>query len=102
MKLLIITCIREHEKHAMNILHQSGVKVFSITETTGIKDGQSSELMDNWFSRGEGRVESLFIYSFTAEENATKAMNAIKEFNLLNNEGFPLRSFVMPVEQASY
>lgn len=102
MKLLIITCIREHEKQVMKILHESGVKVFSITETTGIKDGESAELMDNWFSRGEGRVESLFIYSFTSEENAIQAMNAIKEFNSENNEGFPLRGFVMPVEASTY
>ena len=101
MKLLIITSLKEYQEAVGQILEKAGVKVFSASDTTGFKNVNDDNLADNWFARTRERAESIFLFSFTQSENATRALNLIRQFNDENHTGFPVRAFVVPVENAS-
>ena len=49
---------------------------------------------------GSEEVDSIMIFTFTSEENAASGMNLIKEYNEKMKLYFPIRAFMMPVEQS--
>ena len=49
MKLLFVTCLSDFKADIMKIFHEAKVKVFSVTETTGVKDEHVADLLDDWF-----------------------------------------------------
>lgn len=102
MKLLIVTCLKDFQQDVSKLFGEAGIKVFSVTETVGFKDGRDPDLMASWFSSGNEAYDSLFLFSFTGQEQAEKAMALVKLFNIETNAQFPLRAFVLPVEQSSY
>lgn len=102
MKLLIITSIKEYQQSVADILRKTGISVFSVSETTGFKNNDGEPLMNDWFGTGEGSFESVVLFSFTTEEKATITVNMLKEYNQKQAEHFPVRAFVLPVEQSSY
>lgn len=102
MKLLFVTSLKEYQKTVADILKKAAIPVFSVTETIGFKDQLATNLLDNWFSSGAEQFDSIFIFSFTEEARSDKAMELIKEHNLKNETGFPIRAFVVPVEKSSY
>lgn len=102
MKLLIITSLKEYQKTVADILNKSGVSVFSVTETIGFKDNTKPNILDQWFSSGTDQFNSIFVFSFTEDEQATHALASVKEYNAKNNTGFPIRAFIVPVESTSY
>ena len=102
MKLLFVSSLKDYQKTVADIFHQAHIPVFSVTETIGFKDQTTSNLLDNWFGSGPEEFNSIFIFSFTEEVQADKAMNLIKEYNMKNNTGFPIRAFILPVEKSSY
>jgi nitrogen regulatory protein PII len=102
MKLLIITSLKEHQKAVAKVLEQAGVRVFSVSETTGFKAIADDDLATNWFAREHDHFNSVIIFTFTQNENAERALDLIKEHNQVHDTGFPVRAFVMPVEKASY
>lgn len=101
MKLLIITSLREYQEAIANILEQAGVKVFSASETSGFKNTEDHDLASSWFARTRDRADSIFLFSFTGSENASKALQLIRTYNEEEQTGFPVRAFVVPVEEAS-
>lgn len=101
MKLLFVTCIKEHQQAVASIFEAAQIKVFSVLETIGYKDGQPDELLDNWFASGKERFDSQVLFSFTSQSCADKAMELIRQSNAENNTGFPIRAFIMPVEQTA-
>ena len=102
MKLLVITSLKEYQKTVSDILYKSGINVFSVTETIGFKDHQQVNLLDNWFSRGGDQFDSIFIFSFTSEDKAHSVVEQVKGYNENNDTGFPIRAFVLTVDQSSY
>lgn len=102
MKLLFVTCLSDFKAEVMKIFHQSGVKVFSITRTTGVKDEHDTDLLDDWFGNKDGDYDSLILFSFTETDTAAEAMRRIQVYNEEHGNRFPLRAFIMPVEAASY
>ena len=102
MKLLIVTCLRDFKDDVSGIFHQAGVRVFSVSETTGVKDEHDENLLDDWFGNRDGEFDSLILFSFTNAETSAKAMALIKEYNAANGDSFPIRAFIVPVEAASY
>jgi hypothetical protein len=102
MKLLFVTSLKEYQKTVVDIFNKSGIPVFSVTETIGFKDHHKVNLLDNWFSRGTEKFDSIFVFSFTEEVRAEKALELIKQYNAENETGFPIRAFVVPVEKSSY
>ncbi|HMT75378.1 MAG TPA: hypothetical protein PKA77_15000 [Chitinophagaceae bacterium] len=102
MKLLFVTCLTDFKNEVLKIFHEARVKVFSVTETTGIKDEHDINLLDDWFGNKDGEYDSLFMFSFTTGETASEAMRLIKEYNISQENKFPIRAFILPVEEASY
>ena len=102
MKLLFIASLKEYQKTVADILNKADIPVFSVTETIGFKDHHKSNLLDNWFSSGTERFDSVFIFSFTEQGKTEKAMELIKEYNATNETAFPIRAFIVPVEKSSY
>jgi hypothetical protein len=101
MKLLIITSLKEYQEAIAKILEKSGVRVFSASDTTGFRSVTDDDLTENWFARTRDQADSVFLFSFTRSDNATRALNLIRQFNDETHTGFPVRAFVVPVENAS-
>ncbi len=102
MKLLIITGLQESSEDITRILQDAGISIFSTSAITGFKEKSLGNLLDHWFSSGTESYNSIFLFSFTEEEKATKALGLIKEFNSKNNSQFPVRGFLLPVEASVY
>lgn len=102
MKLLFVTCLSDFRADVMKIFHEARVKVFSVTETTGVKDEHDPDLLDDWFGNKDGEYDSLIMFSFTTSETAAAAMDRIRQYNEEKGNQFPIRAFILPVEQASY
>ena len=102
MKLLIVTCLRDYKDAVANIFHEAGVRVFSMSDTTGVKDEHDQNLLDDWFGNRDGEFDSLILFSFTNADTSAKALSLIKEYNVANGDAFPIRAFILPVEAASY
>ena len=102
MKLLVVTSLKEYQKNVAHILDKAGIEVFSVSETIGFKDHQTSNLLDNWFSSGSEQFDSIFLFSFTEAAKAEHALELIKKYNDENVTGFPIRAFIIPVDKSSY
>lgn len=99
MKLLIVAALKEYNETVGTILKEASIPVFSITDMTGIKNGIDTNLLDDWFSRGVGKFDSIFIFCFTTETNTETALTLISKFNEKEGAAFPIRAFVLPVEK---
>lgn len=102
MKLLVITSIKEDLKTVSLIMQKAGITVFSVSEIIGHKTEQHDYLPDNWFGKTDEGTDSLFFFSFTESDKAANAMQMLRKHNEENNTGFPIRSFILPVEEASF
>jgi hypothetical protein len=101
MKLLVVTSLKEYQKDLANIMDLAGVTVFSVTETRGFRDQHTPNLLDSWFASGGEQFDSIFLFSFTEAAKADRALWLIREYNTENRTGFPIRAFVMAVENSS-
>ena len=102
MKLLFITCLQDFKDEITKLMKQAGVNVYSIAEMTGIRNGSSGNMLDDWFGVQDGLYNSLMIFSFTTEEAAYRAMQHISAYNDSTESKFPVRVFIMPVEATNY
>lgn len=102
MKLLFVTCLQDFKTDVMKIFHQASVKVFSVTDTTGVKDEHDMNLLDDWFGNKDGEYDSLILFSFTSSETAAEALRLINNFNEEAGNRFPIRAFILPVEASNY
>ncbi len=102
MKLLIVTSLKEYQKEVTKIFYRANITVFSASETMGFKENHSVNLLDSWFGNGKEHFDSIFLFSFTVEENANKAMELISAYNEASKTDFPIRAFIVPVEKSSY
>jgi hypothetical protein len=101
MKLLVVTSLKEYQKNVAKIMDLSGITVFSVTETIGFKDHHTFNLLDNWFSSGDEQFDAIFLFSFTEAAKADQALSLIRKYNTQNENGFPIRGFVMAVEKST-
>ena len=100
MKLLFVTALKEYRKQVGDIFKKAGIHVYSATDTIGFKDGEPADLLDSWFSIGEAKFDSVFLFSFTSAQNVEKALLMIHEHNQEFPSDFPIRAFVLPVEKS--
>lgn len=84
------------------ILEEAKIAVFSITDTIGFKGNTAHNLADGWFATAADQFDSVFLFSFTEDENARNALDLIREYNDSKECKFPIRAFIVPVESASY
>ena len=102
MKLLIVAAIKEDTEIVSTILKNASIPVFSVTDTMGVKNTIDTDLLDDWFSRGTGKFDSVFIFCFTTEANTEKALREIERYNQEQVSNFPIRAFVLAVEKSLY
>lgn len=102
MKLLVITSIKEDLKTVSSIMEKAGILVFSVSEIIGHKTEHHDYLPDNWFGKNDEGTDSLFFFSFTEGEKARNVLQMIRDHNSASQSGFPIRSFILPVEEASF
>lgn len=100
MKLLFVTCLVDYKTEVMQLLKNAQIRVFSYMETTGVKNEQDDNLLDDWFGSLNGEFKSLILFSFTSEESAGYARQLIREFNEDGHNRFPVHAFVLSVENA--
>jgi len=101
MKLLVVTCLKEHLGDVSRIFKQANIDVFSMTEVTGRRGFEPSSLLEDWFASGGEDVDSMMIFTFTPAANAERGMALIKNYNETLKENFPVRAFIMPVEKTA-
>lgn len=101
MKLLIVTCIKEHTDIVKSLFGEAGIIIFSVSETTGFKDGRPLSLSDNWFGKTGQQYESVVFFSFAEEANATHALTLVNDHNREVQSDYPLHAFILPVESSS-
>ena len=102
MKLLFVTCLQDFKADVMKIFHDAHVRIFSVSETLGVKDDHDMNLMDDWFGNKDGEYNSLILFSFTDDKTAKEAMRLIKLYNEEEGSRFPVRAFILPVEESNY
>ena len=102
MKMLVITSIKEDMQAVTDIMEKARVSVFSVSETIGHKANHNDYLLTNWFGKNNEQTEALFFFSFTDNEKAYAAMQLTMEYNEGKKNLFPVRTFIVPVEIASY
>ncbi len=100
MKLLIVAAIKEYSQPIADIFKKSSIPVFSILDSIGVKNFIDTDLKDDWFSRGVGEFESVFMVSFTSDAQIDMAFKAFELFNNEKAGDFPVRAFVLPVEKS--
>lgn len=103
MKLLIITAVKECSQAVEKILKEASVSIFSVTDTMGVKNSPDEYLLDDWFGSDDGnKYDSVFIFSFCSNEAANNALSLIDAFNTQeSNNAFPIRAFIVPVENTT-
>ena len=102
MKLFIVTCVKEYQETVATIFTKASIHVFSASDTSGFKDNNGENLLDEGFAAGKERFDSIVLFSFTTDANADLALKLIVEHNVSNTSQFPIRAFIVPVEKSSY
>ena len=100
MKLIVVTCLKEYKEDVYKLFKQAEISVFSATDLVGFKNNQTYNLLQDWFASGDEKFDSLMVFSFTGDENASQGMNLIKNYNDTNKPDFLIRAFILPVERS--
>lgn len=100
MKFFIATCLKEYKDDVCKLFKEAGIGAFSTTDITGVKQNGESDLLQEWFATGDEKFDSVIIFSFTADANARQAKQQIEKYNKQQQTGFPVKAFIMPVEDA--
>lgn len=98
MKLLVVVSIKEYQEEVAKLLESAGVSIFSVSDTTGYKKRGYNV---GWFGSDNGKTNSIVLFSFTDAESAQKALENINRCNADCNTSFPVRGFVLNVEEFS-
>ncbi|MFB9843581.1 hypothetical protein [Mucilaginibacter ginsenosidivorans] len=99
MKLFIATCLKEYRDDVFKLFKEASMAVYSVTDITGIKEDNSPDLLQDWFASGDEKFDSIMIFCFTGEANARTAKGLIAKYNEKNKTDFPVRAFIVPVEE---
>ena len=102
MKFFIAACLREYQENTASLFKQAGIRVFSAANIIGFRDEQPLNLLEDWFASGDESYDAVMLFSFTPAVNAEKALQLVQQYNEKNATGFPIRAFIVPVEQASF
>lgn len=100
MKLLVVLSIKEYQEQVGSLLHDAGVKRFSITNITGYKKKEENL---GWFAANgsNAKTNSIMLFSFVTKEIADKAIVEIDNCNIETKSPFPVHAFVLDVENFS-
>lgn len=99
MKLFITTCLKEYRKDVFKLFKEANMAVYSVADITGIKEDGAPDLLQDWFASGDEKFDSIMIFCFTDDANARIAKELVLNYNEQNKTGFPVRAFIVPVEE---
>lgn len=102
MRLLIITSIKECQEAVAGIFKETGIQVFSVSEIAGFREDSSASLSHSWFGSGGDSYDSIMLFSFTEKEKTEKVLELIRKYNEKENADFPIRGFIVPVENCGF
>ncbi|MBS1527275.1 MAG: hypothetical protein JST19_16605 [Bacteroidetes bacterium] len=100
MKCIIATSLKEYKNDVFRIFKEAGINVYSTTDITGVKQNGSPDILQEWFATGDEKAESVVIFSFTDENKVRNVKDLVKKYNKQNETGFPIRAFIIPVEDS--
>ena len=100
IKLLVVLSIKEYQEQVGSLLHDAGVKRFSVTNITGYKKKEENL---GWFAANgnNAKTNSIMLFSFVTKEIADKAIVEIDNCNIETKNPFPVHAFVLDVENFS-
>ena len=100
MKLLVVLSIKEYQEQVGSLLHDAGVKRFSVTNITGYKKKEENL---GWFAANgnNAKTNSIMLFSFVTKEIADKAIVEIDSCNIKTKNPFPVHAFILDVENFS-
>lgn len=100
MKLLVVLSIKEYLERVGALLHDAGVKRFSVADITGYKKKKENF---GWFASdsAQAKTNSIILFSFLPEEVAHNAIAEIDSCNVETQNPFPVHAFLLDVEQFS-
>ncbi|CAN5455998.1 hypothetical protein BH09BAC6_BH09BAC6_33380 [soil metagenome] len=101
MKLFIVTCLKEYLGDISKIFKRANIDVFSTSNIIGHREGQPLSILEDWFASGGEQVDSLMIFTFTSDTNASLGMQLIEKYNEQLLENFPVRAFIMSVDKST-
>ena len=100
MKLLIVTCLNELLADVKKIFNEAGIDVFSTTDIIGYRNGQTENILADWFASGDEQADSVMFFTFTTESKAARSIELIVKYNKSLKENFPARAFMLDVEKS--
>lgn len=102
MKLFIVTSLKECREDVIQLFKKANIPAFSSTNITGSKDINGNNIAEDWFASGDAQFDSMMQFSFTPDENAMLGMELVKEYNNNKDSKYPIRAFVLAVENSSH
>ncbi|MCO5248141.1 MAG: hypothetical protein M9887_04230 [Chitinophagales bacterium] len=101
MKLLIVTAIKECRSEIDRIFEEHGIRVYSFTNIRGVRYDEEKGTKTNWYGREmDDYYESVMMFSFAEEDVAQQVLKAIDIFNKENENNFPSKAIIVPIESA--
>ncbi|MBS1500675.1 MAG: hypothetical protein JST32_01340 [Bacteroidetes bacterium] len=99
MKFLVATCLKEYQDDVSKLFKEAAIGTYSMTDITGVKQDGEPNLLQEWFAAGDEKFDSVIIFSFAPDENIKRLKLLIEKYNEQHQTGFPVRAFIMPVEE---
>lgn len=102
MKLLLVTAIRECHQAVDSIFDSNGIQKYSLTDIRGVGNNEKPYHIDNWFGRSAMKddvFDAVMMFCFTEDAIAQKTLADLKAYNEKNTPPFPLRAWILPVEE---
>lgn len=100
MKFFIATCLKEYKDDVCKLFKEAGISSYSTTDITGVKQNGEPNLLQEWFATGDEKFDSVILFSFTNDFNTRYAKQLIENYNDKRQTGFPVRAFIIPIEDA--
>ena len=102
MKLLVVLSVKEYQEKVASLLHNAGVKRFSVVDITGYKK-RSASLSSGWFAANAStaKTNSIMLFSFVAKDIAEDAIAVIDTCNVESENPFPVHAYILDIENFS-
>jgi len=102
MKLLVVTCLKEDQHIVSDLFEKAHIGVFSAAPAAGFRIGVLANHEDDQLEKDWDEFNSVVIFSFTTPEKASELLLMVKKHTYNSKPSYPVRAFVLPVENTSY
>ncbi len=99
MKLLIVTAVKAFEKEVLKLFKTAKINAFSSGDINGFKTDDHENLIDNWFSSSNDKVQSVLFFTFEEQHKIEVLLDQLNEFNKEIESDNPMKAIVLPIER---